>query len=388
MQPVSGTIKLRMMVSGKMAKWLSISLLFVSTLVAVFSVSAATVIDMAGRSVTIPAKVDRILLGEGRLFYAVSLLEGKKPFDRIVGWQGDFRKLDTQTYAIYQARFPQIDNIPLIGNTTADSISPEKVLTLNPDIAIFGLSGHGPGKNSELVNQLEKAGVPVVFVDFRTSPLKNTLPSMRVLGKVLHREQQAENYINFYQDHVRQVTDITNKIPQDKKPSVFIELHAGSSEECCGSAGKGNMGDFIDQAGGNNVAKNLLPGALGTVNLEKVLAANPDIYIASGGKAPDSQAPGIVLGAQVTPEQAQTSLQKVLNRKGINTLSAVNDGRSYAIWHNYYNSPYNLLAIQSFAKWFYPEQFVSLDPKRTMDDLYSQFLAVEPSGTYWIEVKK
>jgi iron complex transport system substrate-binding protein len=387
-QPVSGTIKLRMMVSGKMAKWLSISLLFVSTLIAVFSVSAATVIDMAGRSVTIPAKVDRILLGEGRLFYAVSLLEGKKPFDRIVGWQGDFRKLDTQTYAIYQARFPQIDNIPLIGNTTADSISPEKVLTLNPDIAIFGLSGHGPGKNSELVNQLEKAGVPVVFVDFRTSPLKNTLPSMRVLGKVLHREQQAENYINFYQDHARQVTDITNKIPQDKKPSVFIELHAGSSEECCGSAGKGNMGDFIDQAGGNNVAKNLLPGALGTVNLEKVLAANPDIYIASGGKAPDSQAPGIVLGAQVTPEQAQTSLQKVLNRKGINTLSAVNDGRSYAIWHNYYNSPYNLLAIQSFAKWFYPEQFVSLDPKRTMDDLYSQFLAVEPSGTYWIEVKK
>jgi iron complex transport system substrate-binding protein len=387
-QPVLGTIKLRMMVSGKMAKWLSISLLFVSTLVAVFSVSAATVIDMAGRSVTIPAKVDRILLGEGRLFYAVSLLEGKKPFDRIVGWQGDFRKLDTQTYAIYQARFPQIDNIPLIGNTTADSISPEKVLTLNPDIAIFGLSGHGPGKNSELVNQLEKAGVPVVFVDFRTSPLKNTLPSMRVLGKVLHREQQAENYINFYQDHVRQITDITNKIPQDKKPSVFIELHAGSSEECCGSAGKGNMGDFIDQAGGNNIAKNLLPGALGTVNLEKVLAANPDIYIASGGKAPDSQAPGIVLGAQVTPEQAQTSLQKILNRKGINTLSAVNDGRSYAIWHNYYNSPYNLLAIQSFAKWFYPEQFVSLDPKRTMDDLYSQFLAVEPSGTYWIEVKK
>ncbi len=388
MQLVLRTIKLRAMVSGKMAKWLSISALFVSTLMAGFSASAVTVTDMAGRSVEIPAKVDRILLGEGRLFYAVSLLEGKKPFDRIVGWQGDFRKLDTQTYAIYQAKFPQIDNIPLIGNTTADSISPEKVLTLNPDIAIFGLSGHGPGKNSELVNQLEKAGVPVVFVDFRTSPLKNTLPSMRVLGKVLHREQQAENYIKFYQEQVRQVTDITSKIPKNNQPSVFIELRAGSSEECCGSAGKGNMGDFIDQAGGNNIAKNLLPGALGTVNLEKVLAANPDIYIASGGKAPDSKAPGVALGAQVTPEQAQASLQKILNRKGINTLSAVKDGRSYAIWHNYYNSPYNLLAIQSFAKWFYPEQFASLDPKKTMDDLYAQFLAVEPSGTYWIEAGK
>ncbi|CNB87101.1 solute-binding periplasmic protein of iron/siderophore ABC transporter [Yersinia pseudotuberculosis] len=375
-------------VSLKMAKGLTISLLFGWALMAGSSALAATVTDMAGRTVTIPAKVERILLGEGRLFYAVSLLEGKKPLDRIVGWQGDFRKLDPQTYAIYKAKFPQIDQIPLIGNTTADSISPEKVLTLNPDIAIFGLSGHGPGKGSELVKQLEKAGVPVVFVDFRNSPLKNTLPSMRLLGKALNREQQAENYINFYQDNVDKVTDITNKIPEDKKPSVFIELRAGASEECCGTAGKGNMGDFIDQAGGNNIAKNLLPGALGTVNLEKVLAAKPDIYIASGGKAPGSDAPGVVLGAQVTPEQAQASLQKILGRKGINTLSAVNTGHSYAIWHNYYNSPYNVLAIQSFAKWFYPEQFADLDPKKTMDSLYSQFLAVEPSGTYWIEAKR
>ncbi len=124
-------------VSLKMAKGLTISLLFGWALMAGSSALAATVTDMAGRTVTIPAKVERILLGEGRLFYAVSLLEGNKPLDRIVGWQGDFRKLDPQTYAIYKAKFPQIDQIPLIGNTTADSISPEKVLTLNPDIAIL-----------------------------------------------------------------------------------------------------------------------------------------------------------------------------------------------------------------------------------------------------------
>ncbi|KGA50963.1 periplasmic binding family protein [Yersinia ruckeri ATCC 29473] len=375
-------------VSRKMAKGLSISLLMGCTFMASFSAWAENITDMAGRSVAIPAKVERILLGEGRLFYAVSLLEGQKPFDRIVGWQGDFRKLDTQTYAVYKAKFPQVDNIPLIGNTTADSISPEKVLTLNPDIAIFGLSGHGPGKNSELVKQLEKAGVPVVFVDFRTSPLKNTLPSMRVLGKVLHREQQANDYIKFYEDNVRKVTEITSKIPADKKPSVFIELRAGAMEECCGTAGKGNMGDFIDQAGGNNMAKNLLPGALGTVNLEKVLSANPDIYIASGGKAPDNNAPGVSLGAQVTKAQAQSSLQTILDRKGINTLSAVKNGRSYGIWHNFYNSPYNVLAIQIFAKWFYPEQFADLDPNKTMNSLYSQFLAIEPTGTYWVDSTK
>ncbi len=96
---------------------------------------------------------------------------------------------------------------------------------------------------------------------------------MRLLGKALHREQQAENYINFYQDNVDKVTDITNKSRKIKTERI-IELRAGASEECCGTAGKGNMGDFIDQAGGNNIAKNLLPGSLGTVNLEKYWRRN------------------------------------------------------------------------------------------------------------------
>ncbi|MBW3477318.1 ABC transporter substrate-binding protein [Hafnia alvei] len=379
-------VKVKDTVKGRKSRW-GIPLLAAATLMGSFSSWAATVTDIAGRSVEVPAKVDRILLGEGRLFYAVSLLEGKKPFDRIVGWQGDFRKLDPQTYSVYQAKFPEIDKIPLIGNTTADSVSPEKVLTLNPDVAIFGLSGHGPGRDSQLVKQLEKAGVQVVFVDFRTSPLKNTLPSMRLLGKVLHREQQAENYINFYQDNVRLVTDVTSKIPDNQKPSVFIELKAATSDDCCGTAGNGNMGDFIDLAGGNNIAKGLLPGALGQINLEKVLSANPDVYIASGAKAPDAKDPGIKLGAKVTEQQARDSLNSAMQRTGISTLKAVQDGNSHAIWHSYYNSPYNVLAVQAFAKWIYPEKFASLDPKKTMDSMYQQFLAVDPSGTYWVDAK-
>lgn len=234
---------------------------------------AVTVTDLAGRTVTVPDDVQRIVLGEGRLFFAVSLLEGQKPFDRIVGWQGDFRKFDQQNYATYQAKFPQIDKIPLIGKTSADSINPENVLTLNPQLAIFGLSGHGPGTKSGMVAQLEKAGVPVVFVDFRTSPLKNTLPSMQLLGKVLNREKQAQDYIRFYQENIKRVTDITKDIPEQDKPKVFIELRASTTGECCHSAGNGNMGDFIEQAGGINIARPLLPGPLGLVNLEKVIAA-------------------------------------------------------------------------------------------------------------------
>lgn len=365
---------------------LTTSFLLSGALLLSSSAWAEKIVDIVGREVELPKKVDRILLGEGRLFHAVALLEGKEPLARIAGWQGDFRKLDTQSYAIYKAKFPEIDNIPLVGNTTADSISAEKVLTLNPDIAIFGLSGHGPGRSSELVNQLEKSGVPVIFVDFRSQPLKNTLPSMKILGKALQREDIAERYIQFYQDNLSKVTSITNTIAQDKKPKVFIDLKAGMSEDCCSSAGKGNMGDFIDLAGGNNIARDLIPGELGKVNLEKVISIDPDIYIASGAKAPNSKAPGLVLGPQATPEEVLAVAKPLLARKGISSLKAVVDGRTYAIWHMYYNSPYNVVAVQVFAKWFYPELFKDLDPKQTQKALYDEFLAVEPAGTTWLEL--
>jgi iron complex transport system substrate-binding protein len=47
-----------------------------------------------------------------------------------------------------------------------------------------------------------------------------------------------------------------------------------------------------------------------------------------------------------------------------------------------------VLAVQAFAKWFYPQKFADLDPEQTMKQMYQQFLAVEPSGTYWTEAKK
>lgn len=73
---------------------------------------AHTVTDLAGRKVDVPDKVSHILLGEGRMIYSLSLLEGKNPFTRIAGWQGDFRGLDVQGYAAFQKHFPEADNVP------------------------------------------------------------------------------------------------------------------------------------------------------------------------------------------------------------------------------------------------------------------------------------
>lgn len=352
---------------------------------------ALTVTDVAGRKVDIPDKVEHVLLGEGRMLYSVAMLEGDQPFKRIVGWQGELKTVDAQGYAAYQAKFPQIDQLPRIGTTSEASVSPEKVLALHPDVAIFGIAGHGPGIKNELVEQLHQAGVPVVFIDFRQHPLQNTVPSLRLIGQALHREKQAEEYIAFYQQHLKRVEDVVSKIPESQRPSVFIEMLAGYGKggvACCHTAGNGNMGDFIKAAGGNNMAAKLLPGPIGDINLEKLIAADPRFYLVSGTRDSTSTQPGLKAGAGVSDDTARASLQPLIAREGISSLSAVREGRVHGIWHNFYNSPYNILAIEAMAKWFYPEQFKDLDPNKTLAELQQRFLPVDIGGAYWVDLKK
>ena len=44
-------------------------------------------------------------------------------------------------------------------------------------------------------------------------------------------------------------------IPEDKKPTVFIERAAGLAGEnsCCKTFGNGNFGEFVAAAGGHNL---------------------------------------------------------------------------------------------------------------------------------------
>ncbi|WP_274599995.1 ABC transporter substrate-binding protein [Paraburkholderia largidicola] len=346
----------------------------------------ATLTDLAGRTIRVPAaEPQRILLGESRLLSAVALLEGQKPLARIVGWQGDLPLMDPQTFNTYAQKFPDIKTIPLIGKATEDSISDEKALSLKPDLAIFSIAGHGPSRYSALVKQLEATGTTVVFVDFRLHPMQNTLPSIKLLGAVLHRDQQANAYIQFYQQHLARVQSVVNRVPEAQRPKVFVDLLAGVWDAgCCHTAGNGNFGEFVQAAGGRNIAQGLVPGVLGDISMEQVIAAQPDVYIATGSRTKPGLA-SLRVGPMTSEHDARASLAQLVARPGFDTIKAIHDGNAHGISHNYYDSPYNILAIEAFAKWFYPTQFKDLDVHATQAELYKRFLAVPPQGAEWVD---
>ena len=231
----------------------------------------------------------------------------------------------------------------------------------------------------------------MVFVDFRNKPIENTIKSIALLGRILDREKRATEFIDFYRQQLVRVTDRLQKV--SSAPKVFIHSRAGLHDECCETMVKGMMAGFLNFVNGHNIASTYIPSYTGTFSLEYLLVDQPDIYIATavgGAEEKNSNDPNslpyIHMGSGVDAVHAKKTFHYMLNKNNLNVLNAVQSGKAYGIWHHFYNSPLNIVAIQVFAKWLYPDTFADVDPKVTMQMLFDRFQSIPLQGTYWIEL--
>ena len=352
--------------------------------------AARTVTDLADRQVSIPESVNRVILGESRYIPALAILDGDATIDRLAGILPDFEQTDPGGYAQYLKRFPALAEVPKVGHASADSFSLESVLAIGADLAIFSLEGHGPGAhNRALIERLERAGVAVVFVDFRQQPLVNTPRSMALLGDVLGREQEAQRFNRFYREELARVSEVVSDIPPDNRPRVFLHSRLGLHDSCCETMVRGMMGRFIDAAGGRNVAADRVPGVSGVMNLEYLLSDPPDRYLATAigsrkYQVSDADQPYVMLGAGVDGPMARESFRRATDRPGLRALEPIRELRAMAIWHHFYNTPMNVVAVQALARWLHPEALPELDPEQTLETFYREFQPVPLDGRYWI----
>ncbi len=353
--------------------------------------SAREVTDLAGRKVAVPDRVERIVLTEGRLFPVFGILDRDDPSRRIVGMMGDFKRLDPTGFAIWRDRFPKLDQIPAVGQSTGQTFSAEAAIALAPDVAVMGLGGgHGPSaKEVEIVRQLETAGIAVVFIDFRVDPLVNTPRSIKLLGEVMGRQAEAEAFNAYYAEQLALVDAGLRGL--ETPPLVFIESRVGLTEGCCETMGAAMLGRFVTRAGGRNMGADLVPGASGDVSVEYLLSHQPDYYLGTAvgsTPAPAGQATArILLGPRVDAAAARASLRKALARPGIADLTAVREHRAMGMWHHFYNSAFNVAALQAVAVWLHPERFPGLDPQATLATMFQRFQPVDLGGAYWIADK-
>ena len=351
--------------------------------------STITVTDVVGRTVTVTAPVQRMVLGEARLIYLVSLLERDDPFRRVVGWPNDLRTADLDAYQKYLEVFPRVANIPEFGTIASGAFSTEQAVALRPDVLVLSFDTYGPARDSGLIDTLEKVGIPSVVVDFRQQPLENTVPSTYLLGRLMGREADAQRFVDYYLQQVNAVYSRVDAI-QAPRPDVFM-YRAPGLLECCATFGRANLGLLIERAGGTNLGSGRVPGWAGTLSPEQVVVSDPQLVVATGSNwthSPSKQAgiDYVSLGYSADAAQARAQLLRLTEQPGWGGLQAVQNRRFHAVWHQFYNSPYHFVVLQQFAKWLHPERFADLDPERTFREFHDQFLPFSYSGTFWVSL--
>lgn len=348
-----------------------------------------TVTDIIGRKVEVEAPVRKIILGEGRQMYFVAALDKDEPFKRVVGWRDDLGKADPETYRAYEKRYPQIAKLPTFGGMKEGAFDIEQAIALKPDVLFLNIEAKVASDEAKLVEKLASVGIPVVYVDFREKPFEHTEPSMRLIGKLFGKEQVAEDFIKFRAEQIKVVTDRLAKTSDLKRPLVMVERAGGFSDDCCMSFGNENFGKMVDFAGGRNLATPLIPGTFGTVNPERIVADNPDVVIVTGsswdGYVPGGAWVGLGYGADMT--EARRKLANLMKRPAFAQTAAVKNGRVHGIWHQYYNSPYQFVAIQQIAKWLHPDLFKDVDPDATMKTLHERFLPLPYEPGLWVSLE-
>lgn len=329
-----------------------------------------------------PAKIPaKLSIDDGRYLVALSLIH-PDPVGALAAWSGDVQRLGKETHAAYVKRFPQLATLATVPPSNLP-FEVEPVLAAKPDVALVSL---GSGPSDAQVAQLEGAGISVAFIDFFSHPIENQAASLTLLGALTGREEQAAAYNAFRKDRLGRISDRLKGLADEKKPTVFMEPHAGLNPDCCNSPGSGNVGDYIAFVGGRNIGADQIKQPFGKLGLEYVIARDPDIYIATGGPHL-AKANGFVIGPGFTPEQSQAGLRNVVARNGISTLRSVREGRVHGLSHQMINSPIDVIAVEVLAKWIHPERFADLDPAATLAEINKRFLAIPYEGQYWADLK-
>ncbi|GGC72426.1 cobalamin-binding protein [Undibacterium terreum] len=227
---------------------------FPAALLAVQAQAAITVTDDAGNTITLQKPAQRVISLSP---HVTELIYAAGAGDRIVA---------TVKYSDYP---PAAKDIPRVGDNRQVDI--ERVIAMKPDLLIVWM--HGAFERQ--LEPLKKSGIPYFFSDPRK--LEQIPETLLKMGAMFGTEKQAQLAAN---DFRQQVAQLSSRYQSKSKVKVFYQvwgkpLYTLNDQHI--------VSDVIRTCGGENIFGRL-PVAAPTVNLEAVLAENPEVVLSGDSK--------------------------------------------------------------------------------------------------------
>lgn len=209
---------------------------------------------------------------------------------------------------------------------TIMDVNIEKILSLQPDVVLaISLT------RADQVQKMKKMGLKIIsFPEFKN--FDELCSHFGEISKIVNKEETAKNILN---ETVQKVNRIKEKAKGLLKPKVFIQIGAKPLFTATGSS---FINDFLEYAGGTNIAKNAKSGLY---SREEVVRSNPDVIII------------VLMGIEAKQEKE--------NWENYKTLNAVKNNRVYTIdaYKVCSPTPVNFAqALQEIALILHPEEFL------------------------------
>ncbi|NCC24931.1 MAG: iron ABC transporter substrate-binding protein [Deltaproteobacteria bacterium] len=331
------------------------------TLVMVFgSVQAAaqglTVIDLAGREVRMDKKPSRIVCLAPGTLRLILYLQAK---DLVVGVEAIETRFPTTRP--YWLAHDDLGRLPIVGPGGVGTINAmpdlEAVLAARPELVFISyLDGAKADRLSRTLS------IPVVVLSYGEfgSFDDRLYESLRVAGKVLGKEDRAEEVVAFIHSCQADLGRRTGGIPEDEKPWAYVG----------GIGWKGTQGlestdaDYAPFAwvGARNVAAGGGKSGHVFVDREQLLAMDPDVIFLDGG------------GNSVIVDDIRK------NPRYYGRLKAFRSQRVYGLHtFNWYMTNIGTVIADAYAVGtvLHPERFSDLNLQETADRIYT-FLLGKP----------
>lgn len=321
------------------------------------SQAARQVTDQLGRQVTIPDRVDRVVVLQHQ---TLNLLVQLDATNTMVGILGNWKQ---QLGDGYQRLVPQLATIPALGDLT--HVDVEKLVALHPQVVF--VTNYAP---KEMIDQIQNLGIAVIAISLRSGDEKQQgelnpqlqnedqaynqglKDGIRLIGEVVNHQPQAETLIKATFDERQQTADRLKDIPAERR----IRAYMANPDLTTYGSGK-YTGLMMAHAGALNVAAATVKG-FKQVSMEQIIAWNPQVIFVQ------DRYPKVI--DEINQQPAWQAVDAVKNHR-------VYLMPEYAKAWGYPMPEALALGELWMAKKLYPEKFSDIDMQKRADSWYQRF---------------
>jgi iron complex transport system substrate-binding protein len=321
-----------------------------------------SVTDVAGRTVQVPAQVDKVV-GTGCSDREIVYLNAS---DKLVGVE----QVETNLTGgwgnelPYIIAHPELMSLPVVGNAKTNTVNYEEIAKLNPDVVFAS-----DATQADTIQN--KTGIPTVVVytgSVGTSEQMDEYEkSLQVMGKVLGKEDRANELINYMNSTEKDLANRTANVSSNTTVYLAGQAYYGSQ----GITSTNPYYPPFMMLNAVNVASNANSTTNSTlhaiqIDKEQLITWNPDYMF--------------VEGSSLTSVENNTN-----NSADYSDISAIKNGNVYGVLSYClysYNKDEMFADAYYIGKVLYPEQFSDVDPEEKANEIFVEFDGQSAGSVY------